>query len=193
MKYFLFNTLGDTSNDDYCFTSDTPEGGIDSWDLIAGYRIADEYPDGIEEVTLKLEHQFPSLVLASYIGNPNQMLAFSKKAADLIISIAQSEIEVIPFILLTPKGKVYSNDYVFINPVEPFDCINWKESIYTKDDEGDIETHERLVFSKEKLKIAPHLIRIKFNTSCYLFSEVLENALLDAGHTNLIFKNIEVA
>ncbi|WP_431686072.1 imm11 family protein [Hahella sp. NBU794] len=193
MKYFLFNTLGDTSNDDYCFTSDTPEGGIDSWDLIAGYRIANEYPGGIEEVTLKLEDQFPGLVLASYIGNPNQMLAFSKKAADLIISIAQSEIEVIPFTLLTPKGKVYSNDYVFINPVGAIDCINWKETDCSRRKNGDVSSFDKLVLDKKKIDNPPHLFRLKYLTNAYIFSEVLTKSLLDKNHTNLIFSEIEMA
>ncbi|MBU6954792.1 imm11 family protein [Hahella sp. HN01] len=193
MKYFLFHTLGDTSNEDYCFTSDTPEGGVDSWDLIAGYRIADEYPDGIEKTVLRLEEEYPGLVLASYIGNPDRMLVFRKDAAKIIIDTNQSETEVIPFTLLDHKGKTRSEDYVFINPVGTVDCVNWKESICTRDSEGNIETYEKLVFSKEKLDQRPNLFRIRFDTSLYLFSETLVNALLEKNHTNLVFKDIEVA
>ncbi|ABC30997.1 hypothetical protein HCH_04290 [Hahella chejuensis KCTC 2396] len=193
MKYFLFNTLGDTSNDDYCFTSDTPEGGIDSWGLIAGYRIADEYPNGIEKTILRLEEEYPGLVLASYIGNADRMLAFRKDVAKVIVDTNQSETEVIPFTLLDHKGKIRSEDYVFINPVGAIDCVNWKESVCTRDNEGNIETYEKLVFSKEKLEQRPHLFRIKFDTSLYLFSEALANTLLSKGYTNLIFKDIEVA
>ncbi|MDG9668056.1 hypothetical protein ONV78_09955 [Hahella sp. CR1] len=192
MKYFLFNTLGDTSNDGYCFTSDTPEGGVDSWDLIAGYRIADEYPNGIEKTVLRLEEEYPGLVLASYIGNADRMLAFRNDAAKVIIDINQNETEIIPFTLLDYKGKVRSEDYVFINPVGAVDCLNWKKSICTRDNEGNIEIYEKLVFARESLEHTPHLFRIRFNSSLYLFSELLANTLLSKGHTNLIFNDIEV-
>ncbi|MDG9668046.1 hypothetical protein ONV78_09905 [Hahella sp. CR1] len=193
MKYFLFDFLGDKKEEKYCFTSKTPDGGIDSYDLIAGFRLSDEYPDGIEEVTLSLEDQFPGVELASFIGNTDKMLAFSKKAATLITSMSESEIEVVPFILYNQKGKVHSTDYVFLNPVGDRDCINWKESICTRDSEGDISTYDKVVFSKAKLNEAPHIFRVKNHTGYCLFSEELVKALLDAGHTNLVFKDIEVA
>ncbi|WP_371824094.1 hypothetical protein [Hahella sp. HN01] len=112
MKYFLFNTLGDTSNGDYCFTIKGPHGGIDSYDLIAGFRLSDEYPDGIEEVTLSLDDKFHGLELASFIGNACRMLAFRATAAQIITSINQAETETVPFTLLNSKGKIHSKDYV---------------------------------------------------------------------------------
>ncbi|WP_083769880.1 imm11 family protein [Hahella chejuensis] len=192
MKYYSFSCLGDKSNNDYCFTIDTPEGGIDSYDLIAGFRLSDEYPDGIEDVILRLEDKFPGLELASFIGNANDMLAFNKEAANIIISINQAETEIIPFTLFNPKGRVHSTDYVFVNPVGDWDCVNWKESSCEREDNGDIYSYEKLVFSKEKLQGAPHLFRVRFETNLYLFSEFLANALIEKGHTNLIFEDIEV-
>ncbi|WP_431686073.1 imm11 family protein [Hahella sp. NBU794] len=191
MKHFLFKCLGEKSNDDYCFTTDTPEGGVDSYDLIAGFRLSDEYPDGIEDVVLRLEDKFPGLELASFIGNANRLLAFSVSAAQIITFINQAETETIPFTLLNSKGKVHSKDYVFINPVGSWDCINWKKSVCERNAKGDIKSYEKLVFSREKLVGAPHLFRVKHKTSLYLFSEALIKALLDAGHTNLVFEDIE--
>ncbi|MDG9668051.1 hypothetical protein ONV78_09930 [Hahella sp. CR1] len=193
MKYFLFNTLGDTGNDDYCFTSKFPRGGVDAYDLVAGFRLSDEYPDGIEDVYWSLGDNFVGLELASYIGNPNSILAFNKSSAKLISSVVQSEIETIPFTLFNAKGKLYSNDYVFINPVGSVDCINWKETVCDRRDNGDISNFERLVLDKKKIDTLPDLLRIKFLTREYIFSETLVDTLLKAEHTNLIFSEIEFA
>ncbi|MDG9668055.1 hypothetical protein ONV78_09950 [Hahella sp. CR1] len=191
MKYYSFSSLGDKQNENYCFTIKTPDGGIDSYDLVAGFRLSDEYPDGIEEVTLSLDDKFHGLELASFIGNACRMLAFRATAAQIITSINQAETETVPFTLLNSKGKIHSKDYVFVNPVGCWDCISWKESHCERDKEGDIESYDRLAFSKGKLVGAPHLFRVKHKTSLYLFSETLVKALLDAGHTNLIFEDIE--
>ncbi|MDG9668057.1 hypothetical protein ONV78_09960 [Hahella sp. CR1] len=196
MKYFIFNSLGDTDNDSYCFTSKAPEGGIDYYDLIAGFRLSDEYPDRIEDVCWRFGDNFAGLELASYIGNPNSILAFSKSSADLITSTAQSgpksEIEVIPFTLFDHKGKIHSTNYVFLNPVGSIDCINWKKTVCDRRENGDISSYERLVIDKNKMCNPPHLFRIQYLTDEYIFSEVLVNALLNADHTNLVFSEIKI-
>ncbi|WP_431686071.1 imm11 family protein [Hahella sp. NBU794] len=193
MKYFIFNPLGDKSNESYCFTSKTPDGGVDSYDLIAGFRLSDEYPEGIKNVYWRLGDNFLGLELASYIGNTHRILAFNKSAANLITSTTQSEIEIIPFTLLDYKGKVHSKDYVFINPVGSIDCINWKETVCNRRNNGDVANYEKLVLNKEKSDDLPHIFRIKYLTAEYIFSETLVNTLLNSGHSNLVFREIEFA
>ncbi|AZZ93184.1 hypothetical protein EUZ85_21650 [Hahella sp. KA22] len=192
MKYYLFDFLGDTSNENYCFTSKTPDGGVDSYDLIAGFRLSDEYPDCIEDVYWRIGDNFVGLELASYIGNTHRILAFNKSAANLITSTAQSEIEIIPFTLLDCKGKIHSKDYVFINPVGSIDRINWRETVCNRRKNGDVSNYKKLVLDKKKSDNLPHIFRIQYLTAEYIFSETLVNALLNADHTNLVFSEIEI-
>ena len=123
MKYFHLDSVGDTSNENFCFTDNEPDP-IDSYDLITGIRVADEYPDGIGDVTLQLGEDAPGLELPSFVGNTDSMLIVNSEAAGVIQTHDVGDIEVIPFKLINHKGRVHSDDYVFLNPIGTIDCLD---------------------------------------------------------------------
>jgi hypothetical protein len=195
MRYFTLNHVGNVNNEDYCFVPTPPRGGeMTAYDLRLGQRIADEYPNGVGEMTLQLGADHPGLELTSYIGNTDSMLVVDRKTAAIIQSHNVGEIELIPFKLLNHKGRVHSKDYVFMNPIGCVDCLNHERSVITRDeDDGSFVRVERVVLAAAKLTDVPDLFRIKEALDCYVFSEKLVNDLRNKGCTNCDFEELAQA
>jgi hypothetical protein len=193
MKYFLLHPLGDQTKEDYVFTDNGPKGVIDSYDLIVGVRVADEYPDGIGETTLKLGDDYPGLDLPSFIGNTHRLLIVDKASAALIKSHDVGEIEEIPFALLNHKGRVHSRDYVFLNPIGTLDCLDLKKSEIEYHDDGEIRSVTKLVLDPAKLVGVRELFRPAQDPDRYIFSEKLVTALQEHQRTNFVFRELELS
>lgn len=190
MRYLKLNGLGDVANRKICFTDHEPDP-IDSYDLIIGARVDEEYPDGWDEVTLRLSDDHPGLELTSYIGNTDSMLIVDRAAADCILAHEVGEVEVIPLKLLDHKGRMHSDAYVFLNPVGPYDCLDMERCDCKYHDDGELMKITRHVVSEFKAIGAPHLIRPVEAPHVYLFSEELVRALEEGGHTNFLFVELE--
>src|SRR5262245_662738 len=127
MNYFRLDTNGDVSNENYCFTDRTPRP-IGAYALKTGGRVADRYPDGPGEVTLRLGDDYPGLQLTSFIGNTDTLLIVTRDVASLVESLQPGSIEVVPFTLINHKGRTHSKDYVFLNPIGAYDCLDLGKS-----------------------------------------------------------------
>ena len=176
MKFFMLDCKGNYTNTDYCFTDNGPRGTIDDYDLRCGLRVADEYPDGIGETTLKLGDDYPGLELTSFIGNTHSLLIVEKKVADLI-----------------HKGRVHSRDYVFLNPIGSVDCLDLQRSTVLRHDDGTIMKIQKFVLSPAKVAGVRHMFRPDEDLNKYIFSETLVNALRANNCTNLVFEELEMA
>jgi hypothetical protein len=191
MKYFLIDCLGNYRNEDYCFTDKGPKGVMDGYDLLVGTRVADEYPDGLGETTLKLGEDYPGLELTSFIGNTSTMLIVKHETATFIQTFDVGEIEVIPFTLINHKGRVHSRDYVFVNPLGSVDCLDMNKTEKKLHDDGSIMKITKFVLAASKLAGVRHLFRLKEDLTQYVFSEALVTALRERGCTNFVFEELE--
>lgn len=191
MKYFLLNPLGDQDNEDYVFTDNEPEGVIDSYDLIVGVRVADEYPDGIGETTLAVAEDHIGLDLPSYIGNTKRFLIVNQDTGALIKAHDVGEVEVIPFVLLNHKGRVHSRDYLLLNPIGTLDCLDLAKTECDFHHDGKIRTVKKYVLAPSKLVGARHLFRPREAPDRFIFSELLVSALRERACTNFVFKDLE--
>jgi len=190
MKHSRLDTLGDLSKQEYCFTDNEPDP-IDSIDLITGDRVADEYPEGINDVTLQLGEDYPGLELPSFIGNTDSMLIVSREAVDVIQTHDVGEMEVIPFKLINHKGRVHSDDYVFLNPIGARDCLDMDKTECKRYDDGEIMKITKYVLSETKLEGAPHLFRVREKPGNYICSDFLIAALAEKGCTNFVYEELE--
>jgi hypothetical protein len=197
MKYLLLNPLGDVDNEDYCFSDNAPDGGVvTAYDLKTGRRLTDKYPQGFGRLTLAVGEDNPGLEEPSYLGNTDALLIVNRQAAGIIKGHEVGEVEVIPFKLLNHRGRVHSEDYVFLNPVGTVDCLDMDRSEKDLHKDGTIMNITRYVLSAAKLAAikggVPHLFRIKEDATCYVFSEVLVADLKKHGCTNFVFDELEV-
>jgi hypothetical protein len=192
MPYFMLNHVANSANEDYCFVPTPPKGGaLTAYDLKRGKRVADKYPGGIGDVTLRLGEDYPGLELTSYIGNTDSMLVVDKRTAAIIQTHNVGEIEVIPFKLLNHKDRVHSTDYVFLNPIGWLDCLDKDKTLFDRKDNGTIVRVNKPVLASSKLASVPDLFRIQEMLYGYVFSEALVSDLRDKGCTNFVFNKVD--
>ncbi|HXD18657.1 MAG TPA: DUF1629 domain-containing protein [Vicinamibacterales bacterium] len=192
MPYFTFSTLGDTDHEEYCFSDNTPDGiDIRAYRLSKGLAMGTDYPADSGEVRLRLGEDYPGLKRASFIGNTGGFLAFDRKTADVILSHNVGRVERLPFVLLDHKGRLYSRDYVFLNPLERVDCLNLDLSVVRRAKDGEIRDIKKLVL---KAVATPELdlFRLGERPRIYLFSSVLVAALKAVKITNVVFTPVEL-
>jgi hypothetical protein len=191
MKYFLLNPLGDKFNEDYCFTDKGPRGVMDAHDLQVGTRVADEYPSGLGETTLQLGEDDAGLELPSYIGNTHRLFIVDRPTAEIIQKHRVPEIEVLPFKLLNHKGRVHSEDYVFLNLLGSVDCVDLGRSTLDRRENGSLRKITKFVLSTTKLAAAPEVFRVKEDLNRYVFAETLVEDLRAHKCTNFVFDELE--
>lgn len=189
MKYFQIEVLGE-ENDDYCFSNNSPSK-IGDYKLMVGKSLKKEYPSDPFEITLELDEDAPGLVCASFLGNTKSFLMMKQEAADVILKHNIKKIEVYSFTLLDHEKKIHSKEYVFVNPLGTFDCLNMELSDYDRATSGKILGFNEFVLDKNKMKIAPDLFRPQEDDSAYFFSEKLVNALAEEGFTNFEFEELQ--
>jgi len=190
MKYFELEVLGE-QNEDYLFTNNSPSQ-IGDYKLMAGKSLKKEYPANPFEITLELDEDTEGLTDVSFLGNTKSILIMNKDVADFILKFNVGEVEIYPFTLLNQQKQVQSKDYVFVNPIGTFDCLNMELSDYDKASSGKILGFNEFVLDKTKLKNAPDLFRLQEDDSCYFFSETIVKAIEENGFTNFEFEELKV-
>jgi hypothetical protein len=191
MRYFTINTIAAGSGGKYCFTDQTPDGITGWYRFTKGEPFGDAYPDNAGDVGLRLAADARGLQLPSLIGNTIGMLPVDAKTAATIAAHNVGRMEQLPFMLIDHKGRVYSRDYVILNPLERIDCLNLEASQVRRSYKGEIREVTRIVLDKTKEGELIDLFRMGEEPSVYLFSEVLTSALEKAGSTNLRFRPVE--
>ena len=137
MKYFSLDPLADFGAGDFCFTDKLPDGiGVRWYRLADGDPFGADYPADPGAVTLRLGDDHRGLKLPSFIGNTGNLLIVDRATADAILAMRTGQIEVLPFVLLDHRGRVHSQNYVFLNPLERIACLNESESVLRRSSKG---------------------------------------------------------
>ena len=192
MKFFMVEILADYGEGDYCFTDKLPQGiGVRSYRLAEGIPIVKDYPEDPWEVSLQLGDVYLGLQLPSLIGNTSGLLIVHRDVGDLIKQYRIGKIEILPFTLYDHKRRIHSKEYVFVNPLGTFDCLNEEFSELKRADSGKILRIKRLVLDREKIKNGNDLFRMKEMPDEYIFSEPLVEGITSKSLTNFIFNELE--
>ena len=192
MNYYLLNLLGDVNDsnyDDYCFAGGSPSG-LDEFVRYPeeGIALSKNYPEDPWTVTIKLDEDRQGIKLSSYIGNTNGNLIVKKDALLIMQKFILGECESFPFTLINHKNRVHSKDYLLVNPLGTFDCLDFEKSkLMWESDHSAIGMIMEYVLDPHKLGKVPDLFRIEKSTIDYVFSERLVNALREASCTNFGF------
>lgn len=191
MRYFSLETLGDVNNRALSFIDTSPEGfGTHDHLPALGKPASPHYP---ADARISLEEEYPGMELASVIGNTqNYFIANQAVRAEVERLTDGAEIEYLPFTLINHKGRVHSTDYVIINPLGTFDCLDLNASTVTYTSDGDVLKVEKAVLSREKVEDAPALFRISEEAAMYVLREDLARACYERGFTNVFLTELSV-
>jgi hypothetical protein len=178
MIYRLFETLGDTNDESLVFVEDFVEGiNMQSWRVYKGERLAPVYPPDAR-IALRTENR--GAKLTSFIGNTRNLLLVSGDVARLIESVCgAADVEYLPVTILDHRKRPHGKGYRIVNPLAVFDCLDLdKSEIEWSDDEPrELIGVDEFVLSREKMKRAPQLFRIREDPARYVFGPRLADAL----------------
>ena len=196
MKWYALDVLGDVDDpmyDEYVFVEDAPDLGGAKWTrLKKGRALGSTYPDPPLAATLQASAARGGLAEPSFIANTNRLLAVRGEFADLIEDACTGELERLPFTLLDARGATKSTDYVFLNPIGTFDCVDRERSSLVVRPDGKIGRVESIALAGSKLDGAPDLLRPDEAPGWFVFSARLVASLSEAGATNFRFDELEI-
>ena len=189
--YFSLSPLADFGSGEFCFTDHTPDGiGVRWYRLARGEPFGVDYPADKATVMLRLGDDYRGLKLPSFIGNTANMFIVERATANTILAMRTGQIEMLPFVLLDHKGRVYSDNYVFLNPLERIACLNEPESVVRRSSKGVLKEVKKPVLAAAKEASMLDFFRLGELPSIYLLSESLVFALDRQGCTNLSLSKV---
>jgi hypothetical protein len=114
-------------------------------------------------------------------------------AADIVLAHEVGRTERLPFLLLDHKGRVYSRDYVFLNPLQRIECLNLDHSEVRRSKKGEIKDVNKPVLDAARIEGAPDVFRLAEEPNLCFFSAVVVAKLNLAGCTNFVFTEVATA
>lgn len=148
--------------------------------------------DGEETLDLALDTKAGGLDLGDYVSNLDGILPLRKQCATAIAhNFDMGAYELLPARLIKGKNQIYSDDYVVLNPLGEFDCLNQELS------EMDGSTFDPTVqiLGKWCLHASKIPAQDLFRVRCvegYIFSERLVAFILSERYKNFQFIPVEV-
>ena len=185
MDFFLLETDGDLNDESLGIVKRSPEAlGLYDYKLAVGKKFGSEYPENVE---LQLDEDTPGMTLKAILGNLRGYFLGSSAVVKVINdNFPELEIETLPFKLLDQKGRVMSEDYFFINPLDHYDCLKDEECDISYDDDGSILSIRKIILDKSKMDGAPDFFRVDKKPGQYVFSRKFGKTLQDEGVDNLL-------
>jgi len=158
-----------------------------------GRSVIDRYPD---DARFTLEEGQSGLRLYSFLPNTQRYLIVASAVRAVLEDFCKNSIEYLPFELYRPNGKLHTKDYCIVNPLGTVDGLNYEESqieYYGKGKDREVIGIDRMVLSQKKLESAPHLFRLKEESSIHLVSEALLRRFKEEGFTKLYVNEVVIA
>jgi hypothetical protein len=191
MQCWRIDTLGDTEIEDRCILDLVPDGlGVEYWRLMEGSPCSDFMPD---PARIRMSRDRDGLTLLDIMGNTNSMLMVHRTVAETIQAHCDIPIEYFGFDLIDHKGRVFSRDFVIVNPLGAFDAIDHGQSEidYFKNTDK-IVSIDRLVLDPEKLDKAPPLFRLEQDPTEYYVTDAFANLLREKQFSGLVLCEVGV-
>ncbi|OZG70967.1 hypothetical protein BTA51_22945 [Hahella sp. CCB-MM4] len=187
MKYYVLLT-GDV--DDAAIIEGHPD---EVTDVIAGYKfrkavsLVKEFP---ALPGYSMDPEFPdNRLLTDSLDNTDELLIFSEALTDIVKSLEQENIELLPVKILDHRGKVASEKYNIINVVGTVDCIDWDNSKYVVSPMDSDELHriKKLVLIESNIPQGTHILRLHKKPGQILVSEKFKQSVETLGLTGMRF------
>lgn len=188
MDFFHLSTMG-TMDDELVLLDHAPEGiGLYSHTLSRGRHATPHYPEGAK---IFLSKDYPGIKLTSLLGNTKNYLIVSMALREVIAAHCPDiEVEYLAFDLHDHRKRLYSSDYVIVNPIGTFECLDEVASGFEYNEDGDLIGIERHVLDRNKVEDAPSLFRMGKAPSEYVVDEELAAAMSEGGFTNVVLDKL---
>lgn len=187
MKIFL---LEDTETDPrYCFVDPTLPCGAD---ISEGFPAAPELERlGLDVLDLPMDEDEGGLEPADYVSNTDNMLILRRACADAIVAGSRvGEHEILPARLINAKQRVHADDYVILNPLGKFECVDRERSDMDQGVEDPwVNPWGKWYLRRTLVPTDRDLFRV-VGVLGYLFSERLVELIGAQGFTNLRFRPV---
>lgn len=141
------------------------------------------------DASAAMNPNFPNDIgLADSLSGAN-FLVVSGKAKQFIEQEKAGQIEFLPMKIINHKGRVASDDYFVVNPLDVIDCIDKEGSGAEIDslDEDMIEGVDQLVLKEDGIPKDLKIFRTKFWSGRILIRRDLAQKMKDAGLTCMHF------
>jgi hypothetical protein len=120
-----FYTLAYDENPDYCAIYDTPKGMDHSHRSSSGMRTAKVHDSSIPFLMAK---EVPGKMVPDLIRQVIGQFVVSKRVADILKAVVNTEVEYLPVTLLNHRKKVAASDLILINVIGWYDCLDRKKT-----------------------------------------------------------------
>lgn len=154
-----------------------------------GQRVGDDYP---ADFSFYMDDRNPGFALPSLIGNTLLLFIVHRDIKEAIASVNTGEIEFKPLLLINHKKKLASQDYVIVNPIGDFAVLDEKRSDVTVRGQNRYRLRGKPVLSREMLREAPDLFRLREDVFMIIASSALVDALRPLRPTNFLMSKLEI-
>lgn len=161
------------------------EGVERKWDLTKGVpRKKGFASDALMRMDANAPHD---TILFDFVDNVNRFIVVSPALTEFLTEQNISHVEYLPFRIIDHKGRVASNDYRILHPLQPIDCLDAKESNadWSTVDEESINSVDRLVLIESKIPKTRAIVRVKHFYQVVLVRRSLAEAISAQGFTNI--------
>lgn len=157
------------------------------WELDEGKSRLEGFPP---DVTCRMDPSFrDDIALADNLYGAGMPVISAKARAVMEQEVTGERLEFLPVQVINHKGRVASNDYFVLHPLDVLDCIDTDKSKveWNSISPEDISTCEGLVLREEEIPDEFRIFRPRFLGSEILVRRDLVDALTAAELTGLLF------
>ena len=163
------------------------EGFKEQWLLAKGISLADKWPDN---VTYRMSPMYPKDInLSDNLFGGNYRVISSRLKEALLPLAGKSNIEFLPVSILNHKGRVASNGYFILNPLDIVDCIDVEQSgvVWNSIDPTLISNCEKFVLKEETVPNGLVVFRPKFMSGTILIRKEVADKITTENFTGISF------
>lgn len=174
----------------YCVCK-TLEGFDDGHKLKRGAPVADRFPD---DAVFRMDPEFPKdLQLGDVIRNDGGFLLVSRRVRQCVEDYQVENTEYLPVRIINHKGRIASEDYFLINPLQIVDAIDLdKSDIKWNNIRSDlISSVRKLVIDENRVPVNSKMFRLRYLPRRVILHEDLASAIDSAGFIGITFVPVD--
>lgn len=144
------------------------------------------------EAAFHMNPDFPSdLVLPDNVRNGALAVLVSARVQQFLQAWPVPAVEYLPVKIIDPQGQVASHRHVIVNPVDPLDCIDRAQSVFTPGSlvPGSIERFEKLVIDPDRVPAERLLFRMRGFGEPIVVRRELAETMAEQGFSGLDWKD----
>lgn len=147
---------------------------------------------GDETMRLDLDEAAGGLDLPDRVANVYDLLVVRRACAEAIVAAHDlGPYELIPAVLINAKGRVHAEDYVVVNPLGKFDCLDVSRSqMGGTPDDPYVRLGGSFCFHSTRVPPGRDIFRVEKIAAGYAFSDRLHEFIHSRGFSNFDLRDV---